>query len=516
MYKLLIADDERLERSAIFSAVEQTLADQFELRETENGMRAVEISKEFLPDIILMDIKMPVMNGIEAAKEILAFHPDCKIIMLTGFAYFNYAKECVSIGAMDFLVKPSTDEVIVKMLTRAIAAVDAVREKQQTLRIEQEKLLIAAHYLESELLVELFFCGADEERIDQILTELDGLAEHYVVAILFPDAEYGTGGNPQRLQNSCKAAAIELSVPGLKVLQCGHYGRVYLLLCTGEQRPRSWYTGWMERFLRIVTARQNFIGGIGVSQTGCFSAEIPHLVQQAHKAYRKTNAIQFYTKQTEEYRPLGLHTMEQELCTLLRERRYTDLLSRLYPVMEEIYGDSPDPKGQLCELLMLLNRTAAETAEVEPSYPLYSKLAQMEQSEQVKRYAIRYVQNLIDRLISKENQTGDEWAKLAEEMLRKQYAGEISIEEVARRVGFSTYYFSRLFKQFFGMSFLDYVTELRIQKAKTLLRQPGAVVKEVCFQVGYSEPNYFTRVFKKQVGVTPTEYQKNANNANLC
>ena len=510
MYRVLIADDERLERNAIACALREHLAGQFDIREAENGKIAVETSTQFCPDIIVMDIKMPVMNGIDAAKKIISRFSDCKIIMLTGFTYFNYAKECVSIGAMDFIVKPVADDVVVETLKKAMAAVDVVRQNQQMALRSQEKLCLADSYLESELLVEILFCGLDSDRIKQILSELEVADGWFAVAILFPGAEYGRGGNSQRIEDVCREASRLLEEPGLRVVQCGHYGRVYLLLHTIESKQRSWYTTWLDRFLRHVTAQQQCIAGFGVSQPSRFAAEIPQLVQQAHKAYRKTSAIQFYVESRDENHPLNQNTTEHEMCTLLRERSYTDLLSRLYLAMDDLFANSSEPRGQLYEILMLLNRTAAETVAVEPTYFLYGKLSQMEEPEKVKRYATRFVQDLIDRLIMKEDETGDWWIQVAQEMIHKGYTKEITLEDVARRVGFSTYYFSRLFKQKFEISFVDYLTSLRLQKAKILLRQPSATVKEVSYQVGYSEPNYFTRVFKKETGLTPSAYQKNA------
>ena len=162
---------------------------------------------------------------------------------------------------------------------------------------------------------------------------------------------------------------------------------------------------------------------------------------------------------------------------------------------------------------MLLNRTAAEMTTVEPAYMIYGKVMEMKNSQIMKQYAVQFVQRLIDRIICQET-AGEDWKHQAEEMILRQYRQELTMEEVAHQVGFSTYYFSRMFKQAFGTSFINYLTAFRLNRAKELLRQPGTSVKEVCYQVGYSEPNYFARVFKREVGMTPSEYQKNANLTN--
>ena len=100
-----------------------------------------------------------------------------------------------------------------------------------------------------------------------------------------------------------------------------------------------------------------------------------------------------------------------------------------------------------------------------------------------------------------------------EQFIQTHYRESITLEDGAKAVGFSTYYFSRLFKQYFQMTFVEYLTQVRVTQAKYLFDRTGSSVKEVCYQVGYREPNYFARVFKKATGVSPAEYQKERRKA---
>ena len=89
------------------------------------------------------------------------------------------------------------------------------------------------------------------------------------------------------------------------------------------------------------------------------------------------------------------------------------------------------------------------------------------------------------------------------------YKNDISLDDVSREIDISPYYFSKVFKEATGENFIDYLTGLRIDKAKDLLENTGMSMKEICGEVGYSNPNYFSRIFKKIVGVSPTEYKDN-------
>ncbi|MFI3168757.1 MAG: response regulator [Faecalibacterium sp.] len=510
MYKLLIADDERLERTALAQIVEAQFGGVFEVQEAENGRVALELSHTFRPDIIMMDIKMPAMNGIDAAREIVQRYPDTKIIMLTGFAYFHYAKECVNIGAMDFLVKPTTNDMVVEVLARAIQAVDTQRLAQQSVQAEKEKLKLADHYIENEFLSELFFGGADPEIAAQRMDDLGVLGMHYTVAIFFPEIGYGKDGLGASVKRYCREIANAQSEE-IRVLLCEHYGRICMLLCASEVKPQAWQSHWLESFLRNITLQQKCIAGIGVSQTSADHNALPQLVQQAYKAYQKNNAIQFYQPQRSTQSYVSQYALEQKLCTLLRQHEYTELMAQLHPTMNDIFENSAEPLDEITELLILLNRAAAESIVVEPTVGIYRKIDRLEDAARVKNFSMRFVQTIIDRMIHKETEDASDWSKKAADIIQKNYTKDLTMEDVAHQVGFSTYYFSRLFKQTFQMSFVDYLTKLRLEKAKALLRQSNASVKEVCFQVGYSEPNYFARVFKKETGRTPTEYQKNIN-----
>lgn len=92
--------------------------------------------------------------------------------------------------------------------------------------------------------------------------------------------------------------------------------------------------------------------------------------------------------------------------------------------------------------------------------------------------------------------------------INQNYTSDISLDEVSREVDVTPYYFSRLFKEELGVNFVEYVTNLRVERAKYLLKTEGKSIKEVCADVGYSDPNYFSRMFKKHEGLSPTEYKE--------
>ena len=112
--------------------------------------------------------------------------------------------------------------------------------------------------------------------------------------------------------------------------------------------------------------------------------------------------------------------------------------------------------------------------------------------------------NVISSHSTKENSIIDQ----AVLYINKNYNKDISLADVSREVNISPYYFSKVFKDEMGENFIEYLTNIRIEKAKDLIKNSECSMKEICVMVGYSEPNYFSRSFKKKVGVTPTEYKE--------
>jgi YesN/AraC family two-component response regulator len=120
MFKLLIAEDEPLERMALRKIVNREFYNIDVIEDAKNGSEAIEKTKTYRPDIILMDIRMPETNGIEAQKKIIQFHPNVKSIILTAYSDFNYAQEAIKYGVADYLLKPAKPEDIKRAINKVI------------------------------------------------------------------------------------------------------------------------------------------------------------------------------------------------------------------------------------------------------------------------------------------------------------------------------------------------------------------------------------------------------------
>lgn len=171
---------------------------------------------------------------------------------------------------------------------------------------------------------------------------------------------------------------------------------------------------------------------------------------------------------------------------------------------------------KIYELLVVINRSLPQNLEIMPVFTLFEQMSGESGREQIMSLASQYVEHVVDALIAEESMMDTAWASRAEDYIQANYSRNITLEDMAGHTGFSIYYFSKLFKQQFQMNFVDYLTKVRIEKAKMMLHDEQASVKEVGRSVGYSEAGYFSRVFKKETGVPPSVYQKSAKRTKMC
>ena len=127
--------------------------------------------------------------------------------------------------------------------------------------------------------------------------------------------------------------------------------------------------------------------------------------------------------------------------------------------------------------------------------------------DQMKSWFVEKITAAARNALSKREESSNNVVDIAKEYIKQNYSKAINLDEVSYYVNISPYYFSKIFKEGTGENFIEYLTNIRIEKAKELLSTSDYSMKEICVMVGYSDPNYFSRSFKKNVGVTPTEYK---------
>lgn len=167
MYRLLVADDEELERNAIRHVVNSSCPRIGEIFEASNGVEAVEIFCDVRPDIVFCDIKMPGKSGLEAVAEIKRISPDQCVVIVTAYDYFNYAREALSLGVDEYLLKPANDEAVISLVDRLVSVLDARDSSRKNMEEKDRKLELLTGFFRNGYLSALLDPSVDESNLGE-------------------------------------------------------------------------------------------------------------------------------------------------------------------------------------------------------------------------------------------------------------------------------------------------------------------------------------------------------------
>jgi len=416
--KLLIVDDEDLIRQGILFMLQGSGLSFDEIVEAASGRSAVSLARQHSPEIILMDIRMPGLDGISAARQICDFNEGCRIVFLTAYDHFEYAREAVRCKARDFLVKPVSKEDLVKSLR---ACWDEV-SRNKAEKNKEERVKQALFYSVEEFLVNRLLSGPGLSP-QQLWSKLRIIAAGPV------DTWFG----PDRLPNVCLVfeAGERLPAEAVKSVRSLKVAEVSCPVIMEQSERGLICLAWVPES-----------GGRAKDISMGLALELSRLLDRIGCPVRRAGVGKVYT---------DLKDLRQSHSDALRALDYGTVGSAGEEGFKILHADGIDEDK------------------------LYSR------PYQVVRKVIKYLEDNYDK--------------------------RVSLEDAAQQVYLNPVYLSAIIKQETGSTFSDYLTLIRVEKAKKMLAQ-SLPVKEVAVAVGYPDSNYFCRVFKKVTGDTATGYRK--------
>ncbi len=519
MYKVLLADDEQIVIDSLGFILERNFPGQIETFTARSGADAIGACQANKVDIAFMDINMPGLNGIEAIKAIKAFSPTMVIVVLTAFDRFDYAQQAVNLGVFEYLSKPVNRNKIAETMRNAMSAVDALRRKQVSEIQIREKLDSVVNIVESDFIYSLIFPGDKNHDLESYLDffNIKG-SSFYFLSCELPEIDEETRSRVYVTLRDVIASSgpciigpfmrnrVVVFVPftpgpradsDFEEIQGSVKALLVRLATRLGMNVRIGVSGVEEGFDRSLAAYNDSLNALlhGDGQNSVFfAADFAHRGGAADypegsekKLLDRASAGDFQS----------VHSLLSELVNWIAAN-----------------GDSPMDalRWKLSELLALVRNRARE---LEPSFGGFgtwketwsemNALADPREAEAFARTALDECIAVINgHKISRMSPT----IAKACEIIQADLASDIPLEEIARQVEISPFYFSKLFKEETGENFIDYLTSARVGRAKELLGDPAKSIKEISAETGYSDPNYFSKIFKKTVGLTPTEFRE--------
>jgi two-component system, response regulator YesN len=522
--KILIVDDEVLERKALTKIINNSLEDVMVIGEAPNGRKAIEMAKEHRPDIIFMDIKMPGIDGVQALKAIKKMDPSIRFIMVSAFNTFEYAKDVMQQGVKEYILKPSRKQDILAGLHRVSEEILEEQKRsveQQSLR---ENLDRAVTIAQKEWVSSLLMNQVQDITFDEWgqLLGVEITSGYIMLFSLVPTGKSELTVSEKQNWNTWLKDVLK-SVVKKHELMIGPIteSQVPVLFLCKKATEKVHFKTNAETIIDSVNnlfRKEPFKAElrIGVGLPYNHASELNKSYHEAVLALEKLLKIPnlkylFSVKQEYIETPSlsGVLEVEKKLLEVVRQGDVNQVLFIFDSYVKKLADNqnfkTPLLKKSFDELFILISRMLHDLG---IRYERTPTVDENEDSVMIFEKGKAHLLSIVQHVQVWRNNHAKGMLHKAKEYIEKHYADSITLELVAEYVELSPFYFSKLFKDRFGMTFIDYLTEIRINHAKVEMVDQGKSLKEICFSIGYKDPNYFSRVFKKQTGLSPTEFRK--------
>lgn len=521
MYKMMIADDEGLERRAFQTIVEKDIEDISEVIEAQNGNDAVEKAIAHKPDIIVMDVKMPGINGIEAIRRIQASGIDAHFIVLTAYDDFNYIQEALKMGVDDYLLKPSRRIKIVDALTKIVDIIKTERKKAGLNKTILRKIEKIRPTVENQLVSMMMFGGTAGLEIKSCMDFLgiEKISGYVMIVSVNPDKKIDDNTAKYILNKEVYDYLYRvMHEKGIVAVGMPYSGNITMIVFDIAYRIE-------QELIDILKTQFNSIFSVGVGGEFEDRSQMERSYYQALQALRSalfgSDDMVAFSKSPAiaDYKLRFLAGKEEVLVQrfkTLNKVECFDTIDEIFLwIFKNLSMDFTVAKNYIMGMVALIIKTAASmvvgknTEEQFLSRDYYGEISIIDDLWKLKKWFEQTVEEVIETVGGAQTKKLTKVVEQAKAYIDAHFAAELTLETIAAQLCISVTHLSRLFKAQTGQSFVDYVTSVRLEKAKELLKATDMSIKQVCYKVGFNDPNYFSKVFKRSVGVTPGEYKSN-------
>ncbi|MCX7711445.1 MAG: response regulator [Clostridia bacterium] len=537
MLKLLIIEDERWEREGLVDFLDWGSLGIEIAGCACDGKEGIEMAASIRPDIIITDIKMPGMDGITMSKKIKEFLPEVKMIILTGYDDFRFAREAITFNANGYLLKPVEEEEMLELIKKITRSCEAEKHRLTYETDLLKQISDQKNIVKDKILLDLYegkLMDKDHLKVLNILNPATGVKAYAAVGVrLIPEYEAESDCNEKlTLKRNLNKEEIEQSLDkDSYVLKLNDDMEdecfIYLSLINGQYDLDEAVGKIKEYFGK--SPDLNAVIGIGESveslyniRTSCLQARTAmefgvfwdspgvFYINEVEKLQRD------FVGSSGEFLMRGNYYSKQIIFSIRSAN-----VERIHELMREMFSFISTNKGAtrdfICNYIYgLINEAAlllfGMNEDIENIYENISDLGKqvlmLKSFSHMQRFMLRFYERIIVYLLDKRNNKDEHIVKKVIQLVEKKYMMDINLKTIAAEVFLSPNYLGSVFKKGMGKAFNDYLTEYRMEKAKDLLKSPKNKVSWVAQAVGMSNTSYFCVVFKSTYGMAPGEYQE--------
>lgn len=537
MFRVLIIDDEPIIRKGLKNIINWKQLGCEICGEASDGLEGSDLIKLHLPHIIITDIRMPEIDGLTMIRDIKEIVPDSKIIILTGYRDFDYVHEAIKLGAFDFVLKPSKIGELTAIINRAVKELSFHRHREEEFNKLRNLFEQNIPVLREKLLYDIIYgINTNEDEITAKMELFKICVANFILIVLENDIDENETDSITQYERHLYQFGIinsfeETFTDLFEIINIPLSNtRIAFIVQKLNNNMNNFdiITDKCSQLQEVVNNCFGFTITAALSTEGRGAIELSNKLKECqhaleYKLYIGTNSIIAYGDLNSFFKYEDYSLLEKYQLSLLESIRS---------------GNEKIVKGKLQSILSYINKLGSTNMEYMRNFYWVtissinnirvSVSAAESDSSHLKNKDINSLYKLIEnctnvkelneileeaalKVASRVNNYNNRSIKLvlqkALEYIQLHYNEQITLNDVAENAYLSTYYISRMFKKELGKCFVDYLNEVRIEKAKELLRDVKYKNYEVAEMVGIPDAHYFSRLFKKHAGVTPTEYR---------
>jgi two-component system response regulator YesN len=535
MIRVLVVDDEKEIRNGLVTQLPWAEWGVDEVLDADDGDTALELALRCRPDVIITDIRMPRMSGLQLIEELVRNRFEGGLIVISGFDDFHYAKEALKLGVSDYLLKPISKEELYKAVSVSLQRRHEQNALEQNRNFIQQGYELAIPKMREEILRELTGRSFRESQSMRIEHKLKQLKLDWLVGMQLRQIVFGI--------DSLKALTREESSTDKEILlitvgsileqffgeqQLGRYvlfrskeedwialvenvdnGMAELLEALAEEA--------CERVWRQLKVRVNK----GIADGHCTIQQLFDLHRRAlesleyskvHGSAEEDGEEEFGARERLEYQL----THSKELVEILKygtEQDIRDAMGNFPKLVKSWHVQNPkDLQQRTFEWLLDIFRTAQKTTGWKETSWEKHPIALWEHLERVDTLESLQQQVIVQLITAAESMKGQSDSRSqivheAQRIILQRFQENLTLQTVAEHVHVTPVWLSKLFKKETNMNFLEYLTDIRMKKAVELLADLHYKVYQVSYMIGYQDPVHFSKLFKRNYGCTPQEYR---------
>ncbi len=512
MFKIVILEDDHFTRDVIATAIRRDINGIYTMQSARNAAECSELADSFEPDLIFADTRLTGLTGVELLREIRQRHPQMLFILTSIYGPYD-ADVYADLGVMEVIPKPFSVQRAAQALLRATEAIDRVRtvkfEEQQ--RKQKMKSVIPA--LEFGFINAIVYAVPHRSSLEYQL-QLLGIKDT-------------TGAMATLLLGNSDDAPIERV--NWNVRSQFHYDAIREIIASyAPSIVGPVMLGRIQAFVQVdnmerlreimrkasgeIEALTNAPCRIGIGSVVQDTLQYKRSFEESARALDASNArvvsIDDLPKPSLNF---SLRELTDELldhlCAGQMEKTRETFAQIMHGLQSNFPGDIERQRAHIVEIMAFAQKVALESGVEDGDIDYVITLSKTSDSTLLNAYSVTRLESVCNGIERLRDSHLSDKVRFTRDFIRERYADDLSLELIASYAQLNIHYLSRIFKEEMGVSVMEFLGLTRIQHARGMLETTRMSVKEIGKIVGYSDPNYFSRIFKKYAGVTPTEYR---------